>query len=97
VETPLGRFAVLGNHDLWADDVPIIKRLSAAGIEVLINESRPLPPPYQHVSLCGLDDPTSGQPDVAAALGGADGIRIVLMHSPEGLELLGGQHFKLAL
>ena len=33
----------------------------------------------------------------AAALSGADGIRVVLMHAPSGLLDLGAKHFDLAL
>jgi hypothetical protein len=39
VPAPLGRFAVLGNHDLWADDHPIVRRLTAAGVQVLVNDN----------------------------------------------------------
>ncbi len=45
----------------------------------------------------GLDDPIWGAPDAAAALEGADEIRIVLMHAPDGLLNLGDRHFDLAL
>ena len=37
IPAPYGRFAVLGNHDLWADDYPIRRYLSHAGIQVLVN------------------------------------------------------------
>lgn len=97
VPVRLGRFAVLGNHDLWADDEPIVRHLSGAGIHVLINANWRLPPPYEHVWLCGLDDPSAGQPDATAALTGADGVRLMLMHSPEGLESLMHARFDLAL
>ena len=97
VPARLGRFAVLGNHDLWADDHPIVRRLTAAGVQVLINANQRLPPPYDHVWICGMDDPTSGQPDSQKTVQGADGIRLVLMHSPEGLALLWPHRFELAL
>jgi predicted MPP superfamily phosphohydrolase len=96
IEAPLGRFAVLGNHDLYADDEYIAERLTAAGVRVLNNENVRLPPPYDDIYLCGLDDPTVGSPDAGAALRGADGVRIVLMHSPEGLLALRGHSFDLA-
>jgi len=96
IEAPLGRFAVLGNHDLYADDEYIVERLEAAGVRVLNNENVRLPPPFEAIHLCGLDDPTAGSPDAAAALRGADGVRIVLMHSPEGLLSLRGHRFELA-
>src|SRR5688572_22710936 len=34
VPAPLGRFAVFGNHDLWADDVVVRGALEAAGFRV---------------------------------------------------------------
>jgi predicted MPP superfamily phosphohydrolase len=97
IPAPLGRFAVLGNHDLWADDYPIRRGLAAAGIPVLINQAAQLAAPYEHVWICGLDDPTAGRPEPDRALGPATGTRIVLMHSPEGLGVLQGRHYDLAL
>jgi uncharacterized protein len=96
IEAPLGKFAVLGNHDLYADDEYIVERLAAAGVRTLNNECARLSAPYDDIVLCGLDDPTVGSPDALAAVGGADGVRIVLMHSPEGLLWLRGHHFDLA-
>lgn len=96
IEAPLGKFAVLGNHDLYADDEYVVERLAAAGVRTLTNKCVRLAPPYDAICLCGLDDPTVGSPDAAAALCGADGVRIVLMHSPEGLLSLRGHQFDLA-
>jgi predicted MPP superfamily phosphohydrolase len=96
IEAPLGKFAVLGNHDLYADDEYVVERLAAAGVRTLNNECVRLAPPYDEIVLCGLDDPTVGSPDVPAAFSGADGVRIVLMHSPEGLLSLRGHAFELA-
>jgi predicted MPP superfamily phosphohydrolase len=96
IEAPLGKFAVLGNHDLYADDEYIVERLAAAGVRTLNNECARLPPPFDEIVLCGLDDPTVGSPNALAALGGGDGVRIVLMHSPEGLRSLRGHPFELA-
>jgi predicted MPP superfamily phosphohydrolase len=97
VPAPLGRFAVMGNHDLWADDVPIIRRLTQAGVRALINENVQLAAPFDQIWICGIDDPSSGRPNAAAALDGADGVRVVVMHSPEGLHALQHHHFDLAL
>jgi predicted MPP superfamily phosphohydrolase len=96
IEAPLGRFAVLGNHDLYADDEYIAERLTAAGVRVLNNESVRLPAPYDDIYVCGLDDPTVGSPDADAAFRDANGVRIVLMHSPDGLLMLRGHSFDLA-
>lgn len=94
---PFGRFAVLGNHDLWADDYPIMRGLQQAGFEVLLNANKQLSPPFENVWICGFDDPTAGRPDALQTFAGADGTRIVAMHSPEGLEQLQDVAFAVAL
>jgi predicted MPP superfamily phosphohydrolase len=90
---PLGKYAVLGNHDLWTDDEHIIRRLAAARVEVLVNRNLPLPFPFDGVSICGIDDPWTGSADVAKAFKGAQPIRIFLTHSPDGLLLLDKEQF----
>jgi uncharacterized protein len=64
---------------------------------MLDNEHVRLPAPYDRLTICGLDDPTRGDPEPELALDPADGIRIVLMHSPEGLTHIGQRDFGLAL
>jgi hypothetical protein len=90
---PLGTFAVLGNHDLWTDDEQISRQLSAAGVEVLANRNAPLKSPFDAVSICGIDDPWTGQPDCAKTFEGAGAVRIFLTHSPDGLLLLGTEKY----
>jgi predicted MPP superfamily phosphohydrolase len=97
VPAPLGRFAVFGNHDLWADDVVVRDALESAGFRVLVNENVPLPAPFEHVSICGLDDPWVGAPDARATFAGARDVRVLLMHAPEGLMVLGDELFDVAL
>lgn len=97
IPAPLGRFAVLGNHDRWTDPGYIARKLEAAGIQVLTNRNVRLPAPAEQIWICGLDDDCHGDPDGLAALNGADGARVVLMHSPSGLLELGNARFDLAL
>lgn len=97
IPAPFGRFAVLGNHDLWSDAAYIARRLEEAGIQVLTNRNVRLGAPFEQVWICGIDDHWSGHPDAAAALRGADGLRVLLMHSPSGLLDVGQQPFDLAL
>ena len=94
---PLGRFAVLGNHDLWTDDEEISRQLIACGVEVLVNRNVALAPPFDCVSICGIDDPWTGEADSAKAFDGAGAIRIWLTHSPDGLLLLGDQKYAVPL
>jgi len=92
---PLGIYAVLGNHDHWTDAPYIRRQLEAAGVEVLVNRNARLPPPFSDVSICGIDDPWSGERNVASAFETAGPVRIFLSHSPDGLLLLGEQQFDI--
>jgi predicted MPP superfamily phosphohydrolase len=56
-----------------------------------------LPPPFADVSICGLDDPWTGSRDAATAFAGAQGVRVLLMHSPAGLLLTKDERFDVAL
>ncbi len=96
-DPPLGKYGVLGNHDLLTDDGYIVRQLEAAGVRMLVNRNCPLPSPFESVSICGVDDPWTGSADVAATFRGAGPVRILLSHSPDGLLLLGQQGFELAL
>jgi predicted MPP superfamily phosphohydrolase len=97
IPAPLGRFAVLGNHDLMGDDTYVAHRLRGIGVQLLTNRAAQLPPPFDDVWLCGLDDPTRGTPSAQCALDGVPGARVVLMHSPDGLFSIGDRPFDLAL
>jgi predicted MPP superfamily phosphohydrolase len=96
IDAPLGKFAVLGNHDLLADDAYVVRRLADAGVRTLVNESARLPAPQDDVWVCGLDNTEEGAPDAAPAFAGADGVRLVLMHSPDGLRTVGDRSFAAA-
>jgi hypothetical protein len=96
IDAPLGRFAVLGNHDLIADDAWLVRRLDSIGVRTLVNENVRLAAPYDRLWVCGLDNTEQGTPDGRRALAGADGIRLILMHSPDGLTALGGEPYAMA-
>ena len=93
------KLAVMGNHDLWSFDEAIVDALSEAGVRVLVNESTQLPPPWSDVAVMGLDDPWTGQCDAkAAALSLAgESVRVVMCHSPDGLESMTGMPFDIFL
>jgi predicted MPP superfamily phosphohydrolase len=94
---PLGRFAVLGNHDYAFNAAYIGRQLEKAGIDLITNRNVALPAPWVGVWICGLDDWGYGDPDASAALGGADGFRVVLMHAPSGVLDLDGERWEVAL
>jgi len=97
IRAPLGKFAVLGNHDLWADDQHIERALRDAGVTVLTNTSMTLHEPFSRVSIVGLDDAWVGRTDAAAAFRNATETRVVLMHAPSGLLHLADRTFDVAL
>ena len=97
IKPPLGIYAVLGNHDLWADDAAIVDALDRGGARVLINERAVLPTPFDHVTIAGLDDPWTGIPPATPVFRDADRVRIVLVHAPEVMTLLGDQAFDLTV
>ncbi|HTY98852.1 MAG TPA: metallophosphoesterase [Rhodocyclaceae bacterium] len=97
LRAPAGMFGVLGNHDLWLGHERIGARLQEKGVRILVNEAAALPPPYDEIWICGLDDPGSGQPDPAVTFRDAGRRRILLMHSPMGLPLVQDYPFDLAL
>jgi predicted MPP superfamily phosphohydrolase len=97
IRAPHGKYAVLGNHDLRANRLLVTSELERAGVEMLANRHVTLASPFDDVSICGLDDPTRGSPRADLALERATGTRIVLMHSPQGMEELEDHPFDLAL
>lgn len=98
IEAPLGKYAVLGNHDLLADDEYLVEQLGDAGVRVLVNESVRLDGQQEGLALCGVDDPVQGEMDASRAFRdtAADDARLLLMHAPEGL-LEVKERFDLAL
>ena len=96
VQAPMGKFAVLGNHDLLGDDEHIVRKLESAGVKVLVNANARLPAPHDDVWVCGLDDWNEGSPDAEATLRGADGARLLLMHQPDGLMVVKNHRFDAA-
>lgn len=97
INAPYGKFGVLGNHDLRSNYQEVIDALGAAGVRILSNSRVTLPKPHADVTICGLDDMTRGHPRADLALDGAEGTRIVLMHSPDTLNAIGNRPFHLAL
>jgi predicted MPP superfamily phosphohydrolase len=96
VEAPLGKYAVLGNHDLLGDDAYITRRLTEAGVQVLVNANVQLAEPHEDVWVCGFDDWHEGSPDPEAAFRRAAGTRILLAHGPDALSVAGDRPFDIA-
>lgn len=77
-----GAFAVLGNHDHWADREGARAALAAAGVRLLENDAAPAGP----LAIGGLDDDFTGHDDLARTLSklkAVAGARVLLSHSPD--------------
>lgn len=87
LRAPLGVFAVPGNHDhRWSADMGEWQDfLEHRGVQVIANRGVRVRRGGSSLWLCGVDDLTDGEPDVAAALRGrADGEPCVMLaHQPD--------------
>lgn len=106
LQSPLGVYAVLGNHDRtkYRKLAPFEDALEAAGVRLLRNEGVLV---RDDLYLAGLDDWRTGHPDAARALAGAPAggagaepaARLFISHNPdaiphlpEGIDLLLAGH-----
>ena len=85
----LGTFAVFGNHDHYAGDVPGLAAFyESCGVQVLQNQAVALSRGASRLALAGIDDWNFGRPDLPRALAeaarAAPGSPIVLVsHNPD--------------
>ncbi len=86
----VGKFAVLGNHDYWADARGVIASLRSAGIPLLKNSHRIAWRAGQPLCFAGVDDLFTGRADAARALAGVgrEAARVLLCHNPDYAEQL---------
>jgi predicted MPP superfamily phosphohydrolase len=85
LESPLGSFAVLGNHD-WLNDGERVRRaLREQLIDVLENDAASVDYAGQVLWLVGLADASERTPDVTAPFGMVPGSAplVVLSHNPD--------------
>lgn len=98
LEAPLGKYAILGNHDY--KDTELIKRLfKEAGFRVLSNQAYLIRQGGAVIAVAGLEDMLHGKPDPDAAVKDIpDGIfTILLMHEPDYADTAEGYPFHLQL
>ena len=76
--------AVLGNHDSEYGTRHVASALEHNGIQVLFNDWRAIETTAGLIHVAGLEDHSTGQPDVVRALGGIPrlGTTLVLAHDP---------------
>jgi predicted MPP superfamily phosphohydrolase len=78
----LGTFAVMGNHDHWADAPAITAALTRVGVRVLDNDAARAGP----LAVGGVDDDYTGRADLrdtVEAMRRLGGVPVLLSHSPD--------------
>jgi len=85
LRAPLGVYAVLGNHDHWADASGVRAALASAGVHVLLNRSVVVRKGRTRLALVGIDDLWSGKVNWKSAWRQVPkGVPAVLLsHNPE--------------
>lgn len=85
LKAPLGVYAVMGNHDHHFGKEKIARSLADSGIEALVNRSVRIEKNGRHFWLIGLDDPLTGDPDLARAMAPipSGDFKILLVHAPD--------------
>jgi hypothetical protein len=99
LDAPLGRFAVLGNHDYTYSAEEIVAALEAHGITVLNDETRVLRHEGHDIDLIGIPDARELRAEGRRLLAGLTAERptIVLAHDPHWFAYVpSGPHLTLA-
>jgi uncharacterized protein len=81
-----GIFAVLGNHDYWANGEKVRRVMEERGVKFIINNNVRLRRGGAELALAGVDEIYRGEPDVEAAFQGIAGPCLALTHHPDLVE-----------
>ena len=87
---PDGVYAVLGNHDYWADADSVIAAMTARGVRFIVNRSLAIRRGDDEIALAGIDEIYRGTPDIDNAFALVDPRKpcLVLSHHPDVVDLL---------
>jgi predicted MPP superfamily phosphohydrolase len=98
LEAPLGKYAILGNHDYKNTEL-LTRLLTDSGFRVLRNQSYLIKQGGAVMAMAGLDDMLHGKPDPEAAIQGIpDGtFTVLMMHEPDYADTAEGYPFHLQL
>ena len=90
LEAPDGVWAVLGNHDYWANADGVVAAMTARGVRFILNRSVEITRGGETLQLVGIDELYRGTPDIDAAFRRIDPARpcIGVSHHPDIVDLL---------
>lgn len=83
IRAKYGIYTVLGNHDYFKEGEKIKKALSETGITVLENKCKTININGKNISIAGIEDLTTGFPNLGKALRFAQNPTILLSHQPD--------------
>jgi predicted MPP superfamily phosphohydrolase len=89
--------AVIGNHDIWANEPMIADALHNADVALLINQQAIIDYNGVRIEVLGLDDPHAGVCSGTIPIDDSADVRVVMCHSPEGLRYFDTIKFDLFL
>lgn len=97
--TPLGGYAVLGNHDLSVSRTRVERALNGAGIPVFRNDATSVSYGGEEIWIAGIDETLLGDDDPAGTFAQVPqgATSIALWHEPEFAELAASQGAYLQL
>lgn len=85
LEAPLGKWAVLGNHDKWIGHNYTLPILHNGGFQSLVNAFQTITYKGQNIQIAGVEDMLTGKPDITKTLRGANAqiFTLLLSHCPD--------------
>lgn len=85
LQSKLGSFAVLGNHDVSSDHIWITETVERQGIRVLQNSALPIEKDGARIWLGGINDALEGKADIRSTLRLVPGgeLVVLLAHEPD--------------
>ncbi|WP_261807829.1 metallophosphoesterase [Paenibacillus sp. N3.4] len=85
LQADLGKFAVLGNHDMRLNAKRVVDVLERSGFTVLINQSRSIVRGHERLQVVGIDEIFHGKPNLPLAMKGVgrDDFVLLLAHEPD--------------
>lgn len=85
LQAKLGKYAVLGNHDMRLDPNGVRNVLERSGFTVLVNANKSIERGNSRLWVVGIDEMFHGKPDLPLALKGTEGDEFVLLlaHEPD--------------